>query len=188
MIDFYNLTLAEQSLFYNYQSKGYDELLTALRLADEHISAKILKIPDDTWTKAKLNEIKRTIEDEIQASYGGIFEAMQKESVESAQIVMGATIGDVAVKLPKSTISDLTNSNREIRMGQDAVYSFKELFKLTSDNHARQLRVVVASGVSNGLTSTQIVREYGIKSDALSKEFKKAFDELGLDEFVDLID
>jgi hypothetical protein len=161
--------MAESSLFENYSSNGYNDLLTALRLADERITSKILKIPDDTWTKQKLNEIKRFIESEIQASYGGLFEAMQNESVQTAEIVMAANIGDIKARLPKSTIADLVNSNREIRMSEDAVYGFKELYKITADNHARQLRVVVASGVSNGLTAQQIVREYGIKSTALSK-------------------
>ncbi len=163
MYNFYDLSLAESSLFENYDSKGYEDLLIALGIADERVISKILGIADDNWTKSNLTHIKNYIEDEIQASYGGLFASMQKESVIAANIVYGASLG-VTATVPTSTINDLINSKRQIQG-----YGFKELFTLTGDNHARQLKVVVSSGVAQGLTSSQIAKEFGIKSTQLSK-------------------
>jgi len=163
MTNFFNLTRAEASLFENYSSKGYNDVITALILADEKVMSAILKTKGE-WTRTKLNEVKALINLEISKSYGGLFEAMQSESVGTAQIVMGASIGNINAELPKGAINFLINSKRDIQG-----YGFKELFDLTSDNHARQLRVLLASGVSQGHTAEQIVRDYGIKSDKLSK-------------------
>ncbi len=164
MLSIYDLTYKEQSLFENYSSKGYSDLQIALLLADEHMTTKIIAIPDESWTKSRITQIKAEINKEISKSYGGLFEAMQDESVESAQIVAGAILGNVNAKLPTAVIDDLINSKRQIQG-----YGFKELFDLTSDNHARQLRIVVSSGVSQGLTSSQIAKEYGFKSSKLSR-------------------
>lgn len=163
MIDFQNLTLKESSLFENYKSAGYEDFLIALQLADEKIINRILKTNGE-WTKSRLTEIKNFIEDEINASYGGIFEAIQNESIGAAEVVYGATIGAVAPHLPKAAIKDLVNSKRNI-LG----YEFKELFTITEENHIRQLKVILGSGVAQGITAQQIAREYGIKSNKLSK-------------------
>lgn len=167
-MNFYDLTLAEASLFENYKSKGYDDLLTALRLADEKIISDIYKTKGE-WTRKNLSSVKRSINTEIGNAYGGLFESMQDESVETAQIVLGASLGKIGADLPKAVIDDLIGSKRLIRMSEESVYEFKELFGLTSNNHARQLRVLISSGVAQGKTVNQIIRDYNIKSDKLSK-------------------
>ena len=168
MLNFYDLTMREQTLYENYVSKGYSDLQIALQLADERITNRILKSKGD-WTKAKRREIQALIQEEISSSYGGLFESMQRESITSAQVVLGATIGKVSAELPKAVISDLMNSQREIRMSESAVYTFKDLFKLTEDNHVRQLKTLIASGIAQGQTAAQIVNEYTIKSELLTK-------------------
>lgn len=162
-MNYTDLVLRESTLFENYQSQGYSDYLTALKLADEVITQRILATNGE-WTKAKLNEVKRTINEEIGKAYGGLFEAIQDESVESASIVYGAVVGSMASKLPKTVVEDIINSNRDIQG-----YTFKELFKISEDNQARQLRVIVASGVSQGLSVDKIIKNYNIKSDKLSK-------------------
>ncbi len=176
MPSIYDISLASATLLEQYESKGYSDYLQSLLLANTNIQAKILKTKG-IWTKSKLNEIKRLINDEMTATYGGLFESIQDESVAIAQISYNGILGhtDLIASLPKEAIKDLINSNREIQLGYNAdtkeskVYTFKELFKLSGDNHARQLRVTLAGGIAQGLTAEQIVRQFNIKSSKLSK-------------------
>jgi len=161
-MDYLDLMYMESSLFENYVPKSYDDLLLALKVADEKIMSRIAATSGE-WTKSELTKMKALIDYEINNTYGGIFEGMQEESVDAAKVVMSATLGATA-DLPLHTIKDLLNSKRNIQG-----YTFVELFKLPEANHARQLRVLLASGVAQGMTAQQIAREYGIKSDQLSK-------------------
>lgn len=171
-----DINLASTTLLEEYESKGYSDLVQSLLLANDIISARILKTKG-VWTKSKLNEIKRLIDDEITKAYGGLFEAIQDESKAIAQINMNAVLGysSLATALPKEAINNLINSNRAIQMGfnnktnEVSMYTFKELFKLSEDLHARQLKVTIAGGVASGLTAPQIVKQFDIKSDKLSK-------------------
>ncbi len=158
-----DLSFQEATLFENYVSKGYSDYLIALKLADERITQRILATKGE-WTKTKLNDIKRAINEEISMAYGGLFESMQEESVTTANLVMGAVLGNEGTRISKSVMNDLLNSKRDI-IG----YTFKELFNLTEENQARQLRVIVSSGVSQGLPTDEIIRNYNIKSDKLSR-------------------
>jgi len=163
MIDYFDLSLKESTLFELYNPKAYEDLLLALKLADERVTQRILKTNGE-WTRAELIKTKAYINEQINIAYGGLFEGMQKDSVNVANVVYAATTGSVAAEVPLYAVNDLINSNRNIQG-----YSFKELFKISEDNHARQLRVLVSSGVAGGLTPSQMIREYNIKSDKLSK-------------------
>ena len=162
-MNFLDKLFTEATLFENLETQGYSDLIIALKLADEKITDRILKTKGE-WTKSKLNEIKRLINDEITKAYGGLFGTLQDEVVETANLAYGYMLGTFATRLPKKVLEELVNSNRDIQG-----YTFKELFKLNEDNHARQLRVVLASGVAQGLTVDQIINNYNIKSDKLSK-------------------
>jgi len=167
MIDYFDLSLREASLYENYQSKGYSDLLISLKIADERIAQKILSTNGE-WTKTRLKEVKRLVNDEINQAYGGLFAQTGKDSVAVAQIVADATLGTLAT-IPTATLNDLISSTRPIRMSEEAVYTFKELLGISQDNHARSLRTLISSGVAQGLTAEQIVREFKIKSTKLSK-------------------
>ncbi len=163
-MQFNDQALTEESLFYLYKSKGYNDTRIALELALEKINSKILKI-GDTPTRKQLLDTKQLIQDEISASYGGLFEQMKEESLQSAMAVNAPYLLEfTAAVLPTKTIDYLTNSKREI-LG----YEFKDLFKLTEDNHIRQLKVILASGVSQGMPATQIIKDMSIKNEALIK-------------------
>ena len=156
-----DLNMKEQSLFEIYNSPAYNDTFIALKLADEKIQKAILKTKGD-WTKKKLNEIKAEINNEINKAYGGLFENMQTEVSAVSQVIAGAYVSNYS--LPNSVIDDLINSNRQIQG-----YGFKELFDTTEANHARQLRVLLSSGVAQGQTALQIAREIGVKNSKLSK-------------------
>lgn len=163
-MQFNDQALTEESLFYLYKSKGYNDTRIALESALEKINSKILKI-GDTPTRKQLLDTKQLIQDEISASYGGLFEQMKEESLQSAMAVNAPYLLEfTAAALPTKTIDYLTNSKREI-LG----YEFKDLFKLTEDNHIRQLKVTLASGVSQGMATNQLIKELGIKNETLTK-------------------
>lgn len=176
MPSIYDINLASATLLEQYESQGYNDLLQALFLANDTIERNILKT-QGVWTQRKLNEIKRLIDAEIGNAYGGLFASMQEESLAIAEINMNAVLGysSLATSLPKGAVDDLIKTTRPIQMSfnektkQATEYTFKDLFKLTEENHARQLKVTLAGGVAQGLTPAQIIKQYGIKSNALSK-------------------
>jgi len=160
--------LIDSTLFENVKLESYDNLLLALKLADENITNRLLKTKG-IWTKAKLNEIKKLIQDEILKAYGGVFATVQDEAVEAANIsyaLLGSTIG---ATIPTGVANELINSRRLIQMSENKAYEFKQLFDLASDNHERQLRTVVASGVVQGRPIDAMIRDYQIKSGNLAK-------------------
>jgi hypothetical protein len=149
-----------ETLFENYKSSSYDDLLVALKVADANIIDRLARTKGE-WTRTRLLEIKKLINDEITKSYGGLFEHLQDENAKIGDLVYSYIAG---TSIPKSTVQAIVNSNRNIQG-----YTFKELFKITEDNHARQLRVLVASGVAQGRSIDGIISDYQIKSDKLSR-------------------
>jgi len=163
-MNFEDTALTSETLWSLYASKGYNDTRISLELALEHINAKIAKL-GDTPTRKQLNELKAMITDEITASYGGLFEQVGQESVQSSIITNAPYLLEFSTAvLPQKTLDYLISGKREI-LG----YEFKDLFKLTEENHIRQLRVTLASGVSQGMPTNQIIREMGIKNEALTK-------------------
>ena len=177
----FDIGLAESTFFELYQSQGYDNLLIALKVAQDNIIAKIEKIKGDTWTKRQQQTILKQINIEIGNAYRGLFAEMQTESVGISEITFNALLGTVSQKIPLAAVKDLQNSKRVIQMGSDLTigdkvvkakkknYTFQSLFKLSEKNHAKQLRTLISVGVTQGLTSKQIVKEFDIKNNQLSK-------------------
>lgn len=163
MASYLDRIFADATLSENYNSQAYLNLLEALKIADETITRRIFATKGQ-WTKTKLNEIKALINHEIGQAYGGLFAGIADEAVEMANVSYGLMIGSLGTLLPIASMNEIANSKRLIQG-----YEFKELFDLTGENHARQLRREVAAGVSQGLTAEQIVNLYNIKSDSLSK-------------------
>lgn len=162
-MNFYDNDLTQESLFALYRSQGYEDTRIALELALEKITAKIATL-SDTVTRKQLQDMKKLIEDEIQASYGGLFAQMQSESLAVAMAVNAPYLLEFSTaKVPTETLDYLVNGKRNI-MG----YEFAELFKLTADNHARALRVTLASGVAQGMPPSKIIKELNIKNESLT--------------------
>lgn len=160
----YDKILLESTLFELYDSSSFKATKMALDIALQRITQRIEKTKGE-WTKNKLESIKKAIQDEISGAYANTFDDVKKESVSVAEVAYNAMLLDISTStIPTKVIDDLTSSNREI-LG----YSFKELFQLQSDNHSRQLKVILANGVAQGMTSQQIIRDIGIKSDTLTK-------------------
>lgn len=176
--DISDILTLEGTLFENYNSQGYDQTLASLRIAEEQINARILRLgSDDTWTKRKLNEIKKLIEDEISKSYGGLFASIQSESVAAAGVVAGALSGNSLMKIPTQTINDIISSNREIQFGMKdnkvpQLYGFKEIFDLQEDSHERAMKRVISAGVAQGLTSKTIVKNMGVTNRIEAKKLQ----------------
>ena len=156
------LQLLEESLFINMKSKGLSDTQAALQIALDKITAKISKSGDEI-TRQQLNEYKRLIKEEITKSYEPLYGAMQDESVKAAGVV-GSYMAVTTKKIPTKVIDDLINSRRNI-LG----YEFQELFKLQSENHEIALRVVLGSGVAQGLPANEIVKNLMDKSESLSQ-------------------
>ena len=148
-----DIILIESTYFENYKSKGYDDFITALKIADDKIIDYIEKTKG-VWTKAKQNELRKYINDEIISSYGGLFETIPNEAVESATIAYGAMIGSVKPELPKEAIKAIIDPKREIQ-GR----TLNDLFKLDGENHARKLSIEVASSVARGIPVDKLMRE-----------------------------
>ena len=157
-----DLSIYEESLFLNYKSKGLTDTQAALQIALDKITAKISQSGSEI-TRQQLNEYKRLIKEEISKSYDGLYAAMQDESVKAAELV-GSYMAVTTKKIPTKVIDDLINSKRNI-LG----YEFQELFKIQSENHERALRVVLGSGVAQGLPANEIVKTLIDKSESLGK-------------------
>lgn len=174
--DISDILIAEGTLYELYYSQGYDDTLSALRIAEAQISQRILQI-NDGWTKRRLQEVKKLIQDEINKAYGGLFASMQSESVASATITAGAIAGVTNYKIPTATVNDILSSNREIQLGMKdnkipQMYGFKEMFDLREDEHARALKRVISAGVAQGLTAEQIVKNLGATNKQQIKQLK----------------
>lgn len=173
MVTLQDVNFAESSLMELLELKGYGDLLVALKIAEENITRRI-EATNGVWTKRKLNEIRKQINIEISKAYGGLFDSVAEESVKVAEVTASAVAGVASFKLPKSTVEEILNPNRLIQG-----YRFEELFIKTEKDHAKalskefnrlaKLRVTIASGVSQGLTPNQIVSQYKIKNEKLSR-------------------
>lgn len=160
----YDILLSNATLLELYRSKGLTDTQISLQNALGLINKRIEKT-QGKWTTQKLNAIKKLIQDEITKSYGGLYESIQDESTAIAQITYNSIVGaSMSASIPVALINDLTKSNRLIQG-----YEFKELFKLTQDNHARQLRVSLASAIGAGMTPTEITRELNKKNESLTR-------------------
>jgi len=160
--------LISETLFENIQTQSYNDLEAALRIAEERVIAELATSTDE-MSRDRLNKIKALITNEIAKSYSGLFESLQDEAVEAAALDYGLMLGTIGATLPKKTVDDIVNSRRLINMSPEKAYEFKELFKITEENHARQLRTVIAAGVAQGKPSQEIVKDFKIESDRLSK-------------------
>jgi len=155
-----NFDLYLETLFELYEPTSLTDTQKALEIALDKINSRLLKQKGEI-TKAKLNEYKALITDEIQKAYGGLFETVGDESIRVGEVV-AAAYGVNA--LPKAALNEIINSKRQIQG-----YDFKELFKVTADNHERALRVLLASEVAQGRPTNEIAKMLADKNDALSK-------------------
>jgi len=163
-MNFEDTALSSETLWSLYKSKGYNDTAIALELALERINSQILTM-SDTPTRKQLLDTKKMIQEEISKAYKPLYPSMQDESVQAAIITNAPYLLEFSTAvLPQKTLDYLINGKRNI-LG----YEFSELFKITEENHIRQFRVTLASGVSQGMPTNQIIRDMGIKNEALTK-------------------
>jgi len=160
----YDRNLQESTLFELFESEAYSDTIKALKLAQAQIVAKLLTVKDGTWTKKRLTRIKKLIDKEIAASYAGTLKTLQAELPGIAEVTSKNVLLTKFDKVPEKTIATITASTFNVQG-----YSAKELFKTMSDNHARQLRVIVGAGVAQGKSSQTIARQLQAKNSKLSK-------------------
>lgn len=159
----FDKTLQEATLFELFKPDSVSNTEKALRLAMQAITERIMKT-SGSWTKRELTRIKAMIAQEIINSYSGLSEALALEMASAANISYANMMGTATAVLPVSVINDVTSPTRLVQG-----YSMKDLFKATSENHARQLQVILGSGVSRGVSNEQIVREMLGKNTKLTR-------------------
>lgn len=182
MITFQDKTYAESSLYEIYKSQGYSDFLIALKIANENITKKILSIQNDTWSKRKLTETKKLIDDEILATYGGLFEQIGDESVTSANLLYGLMLDDLTATLPKATVDKLLQKSHVVQTAYsyktiDGVlqkqkykeYTFEKLFLTQGKRHAEKLKTIIDTGILEKLTPVEIAKKVDLKSVDLSQ-------------------
>jgi len=160
----YDRSLQEGTLFEMFEADAYTDTLKALKLAQQEIVMKILSIKGDTWTKRQLTEVRTLIDVEIAKAYTATLSTLQAELPAITSITAQNMLLTQFTKVPTAVLDAVTSNNFEVQG-----YTAKNLFKTTSDNHARQLRVLVASGVSQGKTTPTIINELIQKNSRLSK-------------------
>lgn len=149
-----------ETLFELYESTSLTDTQKSLQMALDKVNARLLKQKGE-FTKAKLQEYKNLITDELQKSYGGLFEAVNEEQLKVGAVVSAAYGLN---EIPRATIEDLISSKRQVQG-----YDLKELFKVTGDNHERALRTLLASEVAQGRPPIEIAKMLAEKNDSLSK-------------------
>jgi len=154
----------EQTLFELFKSESYSDTINSLLLAEAELERKILSITDDTWTKRKLTDIKKSIDSLINSAYSDTLPSLSIEIGNIANVVSKSNLGNFYTEVPKSTLDLITSKSFEVQG-----LTVEEIFKTLSENHARQLRVIVASGVVKGETSKTIARNILDKSSSLSR-------------------
>ena len=163
MIPFNDLALTEGTLFELYESKGYNDTRLSLNIAIEEITRAIESTKGE-WTRKRLIELKRVIKEQIQESYRPMLPFMQDESVEVANLVYSAYAIDITANaIPTTAIDEITKATKSIQG-----YEFKELYKVTADNHERALRVALASEVSKGSSLHNTIKAIKDKHDYLT--------------------
>jgi len=108
--------------------------------------------------------VKTTIDQEITKAYAGTLTTLQGELPGIAAVTAQNILLKNFTKVPVAVIDAITSNTFEVQG-----YTAKDLFKTTSDNHARQLRVLIGSGVSQGKTAPTIINELIAKNSKLSK-------------------
>lgn len=160
----YDRNLQESTLFELFQSEALSDTLKALKLAQATITAEILAIEDNTWTKKRLTKVQKMINTEIAAAYAGLLPNLQGELPGLVEITMKNVLLTDFTSVPTKVISAITSKTFNVQ-GYDA----QELFGTISENHARQLRVMVGAGVAQGKPSQKIVNDVMMKHSSLSK-------------------
>lgn len=159
-MNFADKALVEGTLFELYDSKGYNSTVIALQSALDAIERRLLRTKGE-WTKRELKTTKALIQEEIKRAYNPLTSNIQKEMIQIGQIVAGV----YSIKaIPKAAIERLMTGEMLI-----TGYTFNELFQTTRDNHARQLRIILARNVAAGTALPQIVNEMRIKNKSLTK-------------------
>jgi len=164
MASIYDRNLQESTLFELFKSDAYTDTIKALKLAQQEIVTKILSIKGDTWSRRRLVAVKKVIDQEITAAFAGTLSTLQKELPNIAEVTAKNMLLKSFVSVPVKTINAIT-SNTFMVQGYEA----KRLFKTTSDNHARQLQVLIGSGVAQGKTSQKLINELITKNSSLSR-------------------
>lgn len=164
MLSIYDRELQESTLFELFKSESYSDTLKALQLAKQEITNRILAIPDNTWTRKRLKAVQKQIDKEIAAAYAGTLAGLQGELPGIAEVTSRNVLLGKFTKVPTKVIGEITAGSFAVQG-----YEAKDLFKTISDNHARQLRVLVGAGVAQGKTSATIVSELITKNSKLSK-------------------
>ncbi len=164
MATIYDRTLQESTLFELFESEAYSDTVKSLLLAQQEIAAKILSIPGDTWTKRRLAEVKKLIDDTIAAAYANTLPALQIELSAVASVTAANVLLTSFTSVPTATIGEITSDSYLVQG-----YSAKDLFKSAEDNHARQLKVIVGAGVAQGKPASAIINDLMLKNSSLSK-------------------
>jgi SPP1 gp7 family putative phage head morphogenesis protein len=150
MINFQDLVFTEGTLFELLDSPTFNATQASLEIAFSEIEKRILRTNGE-WTKSRLMDIRRAIAEEIANSYAGIVPSVQSESVAAASIVYNSMS---FTEIPKRVI-DIINNSQSLIQG----YTVNELFSATSDNHARVLKVMLSSYVSQGASLPTILKD-----------------------------
>lgn len=164
MDSMYDRILKENTLFEMFNSDAYDNTLVSLKLALEQVTAKILSISNDTWTKKRLKEVQTLINKEIQKAYSGTLPSLQDQLPEIAAITASNIMQGYFTLIPTKVLDAITSNDFNVQG-----YTAEELFKTLADDHARKLRVLVASQVSQGKTSNTIASKLLSDKVGLSK-------------------
>lgn len=157
-------TVLLSTMFENYRGKSYSTFLIALKEANKNITDQLLKT-NGKFTTARLKAIKSLIDKEIGNSYGGLFADLKEEIPEVANLSYGFIAGVTRPQLNKTFLDSLIANNREIQKG----YTFEQLFKTDSKNHAKALKILINNGNDAGYPIDKIVSDLNIKSNKLSR-------------------
>jgi len=154
----------EATAFELYDSPTFANTKEALILAVDKITAKLSRLPNDAISKKQLMEQKAYIEKFIQEAYSDTLPSMKQESADVAKVVYDSATLDIATKgIPTAVVDDLMANNRQIQG-----YDFKDLFEVTADSHARQLKTILASAVASGTPVADIIKDIRLKSENLT--------------------
>ncbi len=154
----------EATAFELYDSPTFANTKEALILAVDKITAKLSRLPDDAISKKQLIEQKAYIEKFIKEAYKDALPSMKQESASVAKVVYDSATLDIATKgIPIAVVDDLMSNNRQIQG-----YDFKDLFEVTADSHARQLKTILASAVASGTPVATIIKDIRLKSENLT--------------------
>jgi len=164
MPSIYDRELQESTLFELFRSNAYSDTAKALQLAKQEIAQRILAIEGNTWTKKRLKAVQREIDQKIKAAYAGTLSTLQGELPGIAEVTAKNVLLGKFARVPTKVIDEITSGTFAVQG-----YEAKDLFKTLSDNHARQLRVIVGAGVAQGKTSQTIVSEIITKNSKLTR-------------------